>query len=146
MPRSRTPTTPCTDCAMGLLVPVARNPAGFFQIAIRFRQSRPDVPRPRNGPFRLNRRVPGGKIVIAVDCAPRFGGESTSAKALLQAMTLGGIECRRTALSSFLVRRRQALVRQTLGQPYAIPKAHPGVTVTDHVTVGRRLPAWAHER
>jgi hypothetical protein len=50
-------------------MPVARNRIKFIAIAIRFRQSRPDIPRPENGPFFFERRVPGRKSVIAVaDC------------------------------------------------------------------------------
>ena len=60
---------PPYGCARaGLLMPVARNRIRFIEIAIRFRQNRPDIPRPRNGPFLLNRRVPGRKFVIAVAC------------------------------------------------------------------------------
>ncbi len=54
--------TPCT------CVPAARNRIRFFEIAIHPRRSRPDDPCPGNGPFLLNRRVPGGKSVIAVAC------------------------------------------------------------------------------
>jgi hypothetical protein len=43
-------------------------PDQIFEIALRLMQSRPDIPCPGNGPFRLKRRVPGGKFVIAVAC------------------------------------------------------------------------------
>jgi hypothetical protein len=49
-----------------LLMPVARNRIKFIEIAIHLRRNRPDIPHPRNGPFFLNRRVPGRKSVIAV--------------------------------------------------------------------------------
>jgi hypothetical protein len=57
--------TPYTDGATGLLEPVARNLIRFIEIAIRFRQNRPDIPSLGNGPFFLERRVPGRKSVIA---------------------------------------------------------------------------------
>ena len=63
--RVRAPHTPYTDRATGLLMPIARNRSRFIEIAISSRRSRPDIPRPRNTPFRLNRRVPGRKSVIA---------------------------------------------------------------------------------
>ena len=50
-------------------MPVARNRIKFIEIAIRFRQNRPDILCPGNRPFLLNRRVPGKKFVIAAaDC------------------------------------------------------------------------------
>jgi hypothetical protein len=52
--RLRTPTLSYTDRAMGLLIPVARNRIKFIEIAIRFRQSRPDIPRPETPPSFLN--------------------------------------------------------------------------------------------
>jgi hypothetical protein len=58
----RTPHTPYTDHATGLLEPAACNRIKFIEIAIRFRQNRPGIPRPGNGPFLLNRRVPGRKL------------------------------------------------------------------------------------
>jgi hypothetical protein len=49
-------------------MPVARNRIKFIAIAIHLRQTRPDIPGLENGPFLLNRRVPGRKSVIAVAC------------------------------------------------------------------------------
>jgi|SRR4051812_36318723 hypothetical protein len=63
---SEPPTPPYTDRALGLLMPIAHNQIRFFGIAIRFRQNRPDIPGPGNGPFLLKRRVSGRKFVIAV--------------------------------------------------------------------------------
>ena len=61
------PADPLMDArAAGLLMPVARNRIRFIEIAIHLRQNRPDIPRPGNGPFLLERRVPGRKSVIAV--------------------------------------------------------------------------------
>src|SRR4051794_36887755 len=65
-PRSRTPTPPYTDCATGLLIPVVRNRTRFIEIAIHLRRTRPDIPHLENGPFLLERRVPGRKSMIAV--------------------------------------------------------------------------------
>jgi hypothetical protein len=47
-------------------MPIARNRIKFIEIAIRFRQSRPDIPCPENGPFLLKRRVPDRKFVISI--------------------------------------------------------------------------------
>jgi hypothetical protein len=63
--RVRASHTPYTDRATGLLDPAARNRSRFIEIAIRFRWNRPDISCPENGPFLLERRVPGRKSVIA---------------------------------------------------------------------------------
>jgi hypothetical protein len=60
--RVRAPHTPYTDRATGLLMPIARNRSRFIEIAIHLQQSRPDNPHPRNGPFLLERRVPGRNL------------------------------------------------------------------------------------
>jgi hypothetical protein len=62
------PGPPYTDRALGLLIPIACNRIRFIEIAIHLRRNRPDIPHPRNGPFLLNRRIPGRKSVIAVAC------------------------------------------------------------------------------
>jgi hypothetical protein len=67
------PHTPYTNRATGLLIPVARNRSRFIEIAIRFRRHRPDIPRPENGPFRFERRVPGRKSVIALPVLAKSG-------------------------------------------------------------------------
>jgi hypothetical protein len=54
-------------------MPVARNQIRFIEIAIRSQQSRPDIPCPENGPFLLNRRVPGRKFVIALPALAKSG-------------------------------------------------------------------------
>src|SRR3954453_5472599 len=59
------PHTPYTDRADGTLDPVAHNRTRFIAIAIHLRQAGPDIPGLGNGPFLLNRRVPGRKSVIA---------------------------------------------------------------------------------
>jgi hypothetical protein len=47
---------------MGLLILAAHNQIRFFEIVIRFRRNRPDILGLGNGPFLLNRQVPGRKI------------------------------------------------------------------------------------
>jgi hypothetical protein len=62
--RSRTPTPPCTDRAMGLLVPVASNPIRFSKpVSCSGRTGR--IFPLGNDPFLFDRRVPGRKFVIA---------------------------------------------------------------------------------
>jgi hypothetical protein len=66
-PRRRSPSCcpadpPIRIARAGLLEPVARNRIRFIEIAIHPRRNRPDIPCPRNGPFRLNRQVPGRNL------------------------------------------------------------------------------------
>jgi hypothetical protein len=43
-------------------MPVARNRIKFIAIAIHLRRGRPDIPGLENGPFFLNRQVPGRNL------------------------------------------------------------------------------------
>ena len=52
------PGTPLWSARAGTLMLVARNRIRFIEIAIHFRQSRPDSPLPGNGPFFLKRQYP----------------------------------------------------------------------------------------
>ena len=52
--------------AAGLLMPVARNRIRFIEIAIRFRQSQPDIPCQETAPSFLNDGYPAEKSVIEV--------------------------------------------------------------------------------
>jgi hypothetical protein len=51
-----------TDRAAGLLDPAARNRSRFIQIAIRFRQNRPDIPRPETPPSSSNDGYPAENL------------------------------------------------------------------------------------
>jgi hypothetical protein len=64
----RTRGPPLWSARTGLLIPIARNRSRFIAIAIHLRRNRPNNPHPRNGPFLLNRRVPGRNFVTAVAC------------------------------------------------------------------------------
>src|SRR3954471_11685807 len=56
------PHTPYTDCATGLLISVVRNRTRFIAIAIRFRQSRPDIPCPETPPSFSNDGYPAENL------------------------------------------------------------------------------------
>jgi hypothetical protein len=65
--RVRTPHTPYTDRATGLLMSVARNLTRFFEIVIRLPAEPAGYSLPGNTPFLFERRVPGRKRVPAID-------------------------------------------------------------------------------
>jgi hypothetical protein len=47
------PHTPCTDRALGLLIPIARNRTRFIEIAIRSRQNASNIPTHETAPSSL---------------------------------------------------------------------------------------------
>jgi len=65
--RVRTPHTPYTDRATGLLMSVARNLTRFYEIVIRLPAEPAGYSLPGNTPFLFERRVPGRKRVPAID-------------------------------------------------------------------------------
>jgi hypothetical protein len=62
--RSHTPTPPCTDRALGLLIPVASNPIRFSK-PVSFSGRAGRIFPLRTAPFLSDQRVPGRKFIIA---------------------------------------------------------------------------------